>query len=115
MTVFMLVLYISSYMHGEGKIRPGSEGTASDSLSSSLNSKLYFTSYKDKEYEIYWSENKNGIHQVPESLALEINHLTGILYPYIAPDESYRKQPSDKYLRQDHVYHQEWGHILGKY
>ena len=55
------------------------------------NGNMYFTAFGNDSIPYYLAVSKfeNGMYQVPERLSDSINFQSGMVYPAIAPDESY--------------------------
>jgi Tol biopolymer transport system component len=58
------------------------------SVSSTKEGRLYFSSYRNKQIGIFYSEKIKGIYQDPVYLPKEINSIAGASNPFITPDDS---------------------------
>ncbi len=59
-----------------------------NSISSTSEGTLYFSSFRDKKMGIFYSELKNGTYQEPVYLPKEINSVAGATNPFISADEN---------------------------
>ena len=57
-----------------------------NSISTTSNGTLYYSSYRNKKMGIYYSEVQNGKYQQPVYLPEEINSVPGATHPFISPD-----------------------------
>jgi len=59
-----------------------------NSVSSTINGRLYFSSFRSNQIGIFYSDIHGGEYQEPVYLPKEINSIAGATNPFIAPNDS---------------------------